>query len=577
MSFQIKKFSSIVGSMINWISSATDKVTDFNPGSVVRTIVEAVAMEIEELYYQLLRAVEEAIGESIYRSFNFPRNPAKRATGVVRFYRMEGTEVPIVVPKGTLVATKDDPAIVFETVEDALIPVVTGTATGGSSTRLIDSSTNFVREGVVLGSKVVNVTDGGETPPPGVTAILTTSNENDTLDFSTLTNSASFGSGDEYKVIVPWVDVSVQAVVPGTSGNVAAEAISVIRTSIANVSKVSNLSAFTDGLDEETDSSRKARFALYIRSLSRATKDALEYAARTVEQVVAAKAVDDVRPTVFVCDYGEPIVWTDITLQMRNPSDSGVPLLPEAEGVNDALYIGGQELFEYVNIHLTDVGEIATNNTAWEYWNGSIWSTLFVTDGTNDGSGPLTKSGVLSFEVPQDWTPVAVNGVLAFWIRLRITASGVTYSKTPLGDYASLPPGLGYVYLYCHDGGGELSSTLKALVETAVEGYRGCGIIVRVMAPYKMSCQVSVTLWIDRNYDAEAIKKVVKRSIIDFVNRKVVGEDLYVAEIYHLVMGVHEKAILNCVVNSPARDVVVPSSGILRISEDSVVVSYLLL
>ena len=50
--FQIKDFASITASMINWLRANTTKVTDFNVGSVVRTMAEASAAEMEELYLQ---------------------------------------------------------------------------------------------------------------------------------------------------------------------------------------------------------------------------------------------------------------------------------------------------------------------------------------------------------------------------------------------------------------------------------------------------------------------------------------------------------------------------------------------
>lgn len=504
MAFQVKKFDSIIASMVNWISSNTTKITDFNVGSVVRTILEAIAMELEELYYQLMKAVKEAIEEAIYRAFNFPRNPAERATGLVRFFRLRGTEVPVTIPRLTTVVTDSVPPVVFETQADSSVTYINSYVTGGSPLQLTDSTRNFVNEGVVLGSKVKNITDGGETLPAGVLSISGSTNE--TLNFSSLTNGASFavnttaftkvyysdngvvfriviggtatggstttlidttknftalgvvvgsiitrvadgkwalvtsisgagnttlnftagagtptfvasdiytvgvglyfpvglvvnqdyiyagsaskffgflfntgsviqnlvanlvveywngsawvsvqglidttagagkpfsinglitwnlpvdwaqwtytttfgddylywiristnasltptaeGSylwlkrGDEYKVIAPYRDVAVQANEAGISGNVKAASITVLRTSIPNIESVSNIAAFSDGSEEETDLERKARFTLYIQSLARATRGALEYAARTIEQIVAAKAVD---------------------------------------------------------------------------------------------------------------------------------------------------------------------------------------------------------------------------------------------------------------------------------------------
>ena len=53
MSFQIKSFNDIVLSQINHARSVTEKITDFAPGSVARTLMEAPAVEVEELYLQM--------------------------------------------------------------------------------------------------------------------------------------------------------------------------------------------------------------------------------------------------------------------------------------------------------------------------------------------------------------------------------------------------------------------------------------------------------------------------------------------------------------------------------------------
>ncbi len=574
MSFQIKKFNSIVASMINWVSSNTSLITDFNVGSVARTILEAVALELEELYYQLLRAVEEAIEEAIYRTFNFPRNPSQKATGTVRFTRLTGSEPIVYISRSTLMATNATPPIYFETQEDDSIPSITGTATGGNTVKLIDTTKNFYAdEGIIVGSRVINVTDGGETQPAGVLSISTTTNPYDTLNFSTLTNGASFGAGDSYKVIVPYKDVSVIAQVAGTSGNVEANSITVLKTTISNISSITNQASITDGRDEETDLERKARFSLYITSLARATKGALEYAARTVDQVVSAKALDDVRATVF--RYYDGTGYNDITSEMRNPGDAAVALFRASEQINDALYFGAEEIYTYINIHLTTMGVVAGTLPVWEYYNGTTWVTLTVTDGTNAGTGPLTQSGTVSFTAPGSWTATTITlGTVSYnlmWVRLRIAAGGVTYSTTPTGDWCSLPPGFGYVYLYCHDGSGNLSATLEASVESAVELYRGCGIIVQVLAPTRYTPTITLSLLVASNYDPTTIGIDAKQAIVDWLNAKVLGEDVYVSEIYQLIMDFDDKAILNTDITECSlagaggvQDLIIPSSAVVK-------------
>lgn len=82
--FQVKDFASITASCINWMKATTTKLTDFNVGSIVRTMLEAIAAELDELYQQMFIGIREAIPVSVYNSFDFAALPASPAAGLVR-------------------------------------------------------------------------------------------------------------------------------------------------------------------------------------------------------------------------------------------------------------------------------------------------------------------------------------------------------------------------------------------------------------------------------------------------------------------------------------------------------------
>jgi phage-related baseplate assembly protein len=63
--------------------------------------------------------------------------------------------------------------------------------------------------------------------------------------------------------------VAVEASVAGSAGNVAANTITVMTSPITGIDTVTNIAAFTNGADQESDSALKARFAAYILGLSR--------------------------------------------------------------------------------------------------------------------------------------------------------------------------------------------------------------------------------------------------------------------------------------------------------------------
>lgn len=84
MAFQIKNFVSIVAGMINHMRGSQIKVTDFNIGGVARTLIEAPAVEIDELYQQMFIGLREAIPVSIFNSFDFAKQDANPAIGAIR-------------------------------------------------------------------------------------------------------------------------------------------------------------------------------------------------------------------------------------------------------------------------------------------------------------------------------------------------------------------------------------------------------------------------------------------------------------------------------------------------------------
>lgn len=81
--FQLKNFASIAASMINLMQSTTNKITDFNIGAIVRTMLEACAAELDELYQQVFNGIIQAIPVSVYNSFSFPALTAQPAGGLM--------------------------------------------------------------------------------------------------------------------------------------------------------------------------------------------------------------------------------------------------------------------------------------------------------------------------------------------------------------------------------------------------------------------------------------------------------------------------------------------------------------
>lgn len=107
MSFQIKDFASITASQINHARAVTKKITDYQPGSVARTIMEAPAVEIEELYLQMFLGLRDAIPVATFRSFGFEKLPAAHAVGYVSVSAETPLAQEMSVPAGTVFHSTD--------------------------------------------------------------------------------------------------------------------------------------------------------------------------------------------------------------------------------------------------------------------------------------------------------------------------------------------------------------------------------------------------------------------------------------------------------------------------------------
>ena len=103
MAFQTKDFVSITASMLNWFRAVQSRVTDFNVGSVARTLIGAPAAEIDELYQQYFIGLKEAIPVSVYNTFDFSLLPAAAAVGNVRFSCDDPAPSDRPIPVGTAV------------------------------------------------------------------------------------------------------------------------------------------------------------------------------------------------------------------------------------------------------------------------------------------------------------------------------------------------------------------------------------------------------------------------------------------------------------------------------------------
>jgi uncharacterized phage protein gp47/JayE len=123
---------------------------------------------------------------------------------------------------------------------------------------------------------------------PTGTTLTTSDNSTQFIVGTDTTNSAWNASQNGYLlgIGVASVTVPVAATVAGSAGNVLAGTISLITSALPGIDTATNALALTGGLDAETDASFRLRFQSFINSRTRATVQAVSYAATSIQQGV---------------------------------------------------------------------------------------------------------------------------------------------------------------------------------------------------------------------------------------------------------------------------------------------------
>ena len=157
MGLKIKSMYDVFTSLVDWITAKTDKITDFNVGSAIRTLTEAIAVQFEEFYFSMKQNVLFAIENSVYNSFGFDLKISQAASGYVTVDFTEPLPGSLTFPKSTVFCTSSVYGyIYFESTEEVyaqqgsisvMVPVqcktsgTTGNVPGGSITTIVTTNT----------------------------------------------------------------------------------------------------------------------------------------------------------------------------------------------------------------------------------------------------------------------------------------------------------------------------------------------------------------------------------------------------------------------------------------------------
>ncbi len=128
----IKTYTEVRDDLIQGVVDNTP-ITNLNPGSVIRTILEAIAKAFSDLYnliHTVTRAgfIQTAEGKWLdmkVRELGLERKQGQKASGYITFYRNTPKDENITIPTGTIVKTDRNSAgeeYRFKTGEDVILP-----------------------------------------------------------------------------------------------------------------------------------------------------------------------------------------------------------------------------------------------------------------------------------------------------------------------------------------------------------------------------------------------------------------------------------------------------------------------
>lgn len=120
----IKTMKQILSSLVHRTVTEDDKITDFTPGSAIRTLYNSIALQLEEFYYAMNENIKYMIENSLYLAFGFKLLPATHAQGHLEIEFLDPLLSDFYLPKNTEFISHKNmyKGITYTTQEDRIIP-----------------------------------------------------------------------------------------------------------------------------------------------------------------------------------------------------------------------------------------------------------------------------------------------------------------------------------------------------------------------------------------------------------------------------------------------------------------------
>lgn len=565
MSFEPRTYEEILSDMIAYMQANTP-ISDFTVGSVIRTILEAAALEDDEQYFQMTQLIamfsfRNASGSDLDRrmaDFDLFRRPARPAIVPVVFFNKNlvtnqiGLDMSAGATVLSLFDTSDFPTSGY--------PYTVRLAEGTSRVEDLSVTNNDTAAGQLTVSSGIS-----NAAPVGDRVTLLNPASSYTINVGTVVRSAPTVSQSprtfsttEPAYILPGNyysnEVLARSQSDGSGSNVGAQRVSQFNGSPPFPGAgVTNPRKATSGRNRETDEEFRIRGAARIQSLSRGTPLALISESIGVEDPITGQ-------TVISADLYEDFVEDEVIVFV----DDGTGLTPDTASYTSDSLSSGVTASTSTVLPLTDASDWPSSGLV--YVNDGSDSELLTY--TNKTSSELVLDGVVANNHSSGTVVYAVDritesaedGQRRFRIRNFPIVRGTLklYWQSPSsGNWSSLEEGTDYLL---NKGTGELqivdtsglpsgtqlvanydyytnliAETQKVLEgdidsPTNYPGVKAAGIFLSVEAPTLKRVNVKASISASSGYRESTLAPLVRQEIESYISSRKIGEDVVLSK-----------------------------------------------
>lgn len=602
MAFTPRTFEVILNDMIAYMQSRTS-ISDYNVGSVIRTILEAAALEDDEQYFQMVQLLDlfsftTAAGEDLDRrlaDFGLVRRSATSATARGKF--VDNNLIRTRIAVDTLAASASITGLDTTRFPTAGYPytirIGEGTprlqnvqVTNNNTTTMVLTVSSLPFD-VFIGDRIAFVTGGTLTSPTPPSSQSRTINIGAQVQAPpTVIEPSKIYATTEPAFILRGNyesnEVVIKCTTSGTSGNVGSGRINQFVSSPPYVGAgFVNTTPGSGGLDRETDSEFRNRALQQLQSLSRGTPLALKSGAIgitdpvTQNRVTSSNIVEDfVNNEVFLyVDDGTGAIATTNIL----PADS----LSVANIIGDTI-VTVVDASDWPNTGYVLIETDGVNPAELVQYTAKVGSTLAL-------SAPLVNPHLLGSII--NFVDLVASSAEITQRRFRLTNFPIVrnsdriFLKAPAGLWTLLVRDVDYVInrgtgeFQLVDVGGVAAGTqvvahytyytnLIAQVQKVMEGdpddpvqypgIKAAGIFLSVEQPIIKRVTVVASITAADGFTESDLAPLVRRAIETYISSLRIGNDVIISKMIDFAFTVNGLADIRIV--TPTSNVVVLES-----------------